>query len=96
VSDVDDLPFAAAPEGSVVLGSSDLDGWTDALRALYEDRARVASMGAAARSFVREWHSPEVNARSRELVYLGESTPEPRTDPGVAVAAGRPDVRGRD
>jgi colanic acid/amylovoran biosynthesis glycosyltransferase len=69
VSDHDDLPFAAAPEGSLVLPSDGVDAWAEALAALHEDRSRVESMGRAAATFVRERNSPAVNVREREAVY---------------------------
>jgi glycosyltransferase involved in cell wall biosynthesis len=72
VSDTDDLPFVTAPKGGIVLGSTDVERWADALTALYENPAQMARMGVHAERFVREEHSPDANARAREQVYLGE------------------------
>jgi glycosyltransferase involved in cell wall biosynthesis len=69
VSDHDDLPFVAAPDGAIVLPPLDVDAWAEALDGLYNDRARVEGMGAAARSFVRRRHAPAVNALRREEIY---------------------------
>ena len=69
VSDHDDLPFVAAPEGSIVLPATDVAGWADALRALAESPDRAKRMGEAAQTFAREMHSPAANARARESVY---------------------------
>jgi colanic acid/amylovoran biosynthesis glycosyltransferase len=68
VSDHDDLPFVAAP-GSIVLAPRDVDGWTDALRALYESPAEVDRMRDAAIAFAQKEHSPAANADGRERVY---------------------------
>ena len=68
VSEHDDLPFAAAP-GSVVLPPDDVDAWAEALAELYEDRARLSSMGKEAAIFARAEHSPAVNLHGREAVY---------------------------
>jgi colanic acid/amylovoran biosynthesis glycosyltransferase len=69
VSDHDDLPFAAAPGGSVVLPPDDVDAWAEALAELHEDRARLRSMGQAAAAYARERNSPAANVRDREAVY---------------------------
>jgi colanic acid/amylovoran biosynthesis glycosyltransferase len=69
VSDHDDLPFVAAPDGAIVLPPLDVDAWAEALDGLYNDRTRVEGMGVAARSFVRGRHAPAVNALRREEIY---------------------------
>ena len=69
VSDHDDLPFVAAPEGSIVLPSEPVEAWADALRMLYESPDRLEAMGAAAAAFVRAHHTPAANVAARELVY---------------------------
>jgi colanic acid/amylovoran biosynthesis glycosyltransferase len=69
VSDHDDLPFVAAPEGAVVLRPRDIEGWSEALLELYRAPERVQTMSAAARTFVRDRHSPRANARARESIY---------------------------
>jgi glycosyltransferase involved in cell wall biosynthesis len=72
VSDHDDLPFVAAPEGSLTIPCRAVDQWAEALRALYADRSVVDRMSAAASAFAREKHSPKANAAAREAIY--EST----------------------
>jgi colanic acid/amylovoran biosynthesis glycosyltransferase len=69
VSDHDDLPFVAAPGASVVLQPRAIDDWAAALLSLYQDPARTAAMGNQARTFAEAEHSPEANARRRELLY---------------------------
>jgi hypothetical protein len=69
VSDHDDLPFVAAPDGAVVLAAQAVEDWADALRMLYDDPGRLARMSRAAEEFVAERHSPSANARGREEVY---------------------------
>jgi colanic acid/amylovoran biosynthesis glycosyltransferase len=69
VSDHDDLPFVAAPEGSVILSPTAIDAWAEALRELSGSPARLERMGAAARQYARAYHSPEENVRQREAVY---------------------------
>lgn len=69
VSDHDDLPFVAAPDGSLTLPPTDVDAWSDALRALADDPTRLEHMGAAAERFARAHHSPEANAAAREALY---------------------------
>lgn len=69
VSDHDDLPFVAAPDGSVTLPPTDVDAWAEALRALASDPPRLERMGAAAEEFARAHHSPEANAGAREEIY---------------------------
>jgi glycosyltransferase involved in cell wall biosynthesis len=69
VSDHDDLPFVAAPGGAIILPARNLDLWAEALRALYDDPARVNAMGRASREFARRLHAPEVNIAKREYVY---------------------------
>ena len=70
VSTHDDLPFVAAPEGAIVLAPDDIDGWADALRALYADPQRLQAMGESARRHARTRHSPADNLRAREQIYL--------------------------
>jgi colanic acid/amylovoran biosynthesis glycosyltransferase len=82
VSDHDDLPFVAAPGGSMTLPASDVDAWADALRALYDDPAPLPEMGASAAAFARAQHSPEGNAAAREGIYAelaGRSVPRERS-----------------
>jgi colanic acid/amylovoran biosynthesis glycosyltransferase len=69
VSDHDDLPFIAAPGGSIVLPSADVDAWADALHSLYENPGQLGSMGDAGALFARANHSPEGNAVAREAIY---------------------------
>lgn len=69
VSTHDDLPFAAAPNGSIVLEDRDRTTWAEAMRELYEQPAKLSSMGEAARDFARSMHGPEANAIGREAVY---------------------------
>jgi colanic acid/amylovoran biosynthesis glycosyltransferase len=69
VSDHDDLPYVAAPEGSIVLPATAVDEWADALRSLYDAPARLDRMGAAAAAFAQSEHSPTANAHRRERVY---------------------------
>jgi colanic acid/amylovoran/stewartan biosynthesis glycosyltransferase WcaL/AmsK/CpsK len=69
VSDHDDLPFVAAPDGATVLPPTDVDAWADALRGLYENPTRLDAMGEAGAAFARANHSPEGNARVREAIY---------------------------
>jgi len=69
VSNHDDLPFVAAPEGSIVLPPLDVDSWATALVTLYDAPEELERMGAAAAEFVRRWHSISENTRSRERVY---------------------------
>jgi colanic acid/amylovoran/stewartan biosynthesis glycosyltransferase WcaL/AmsK/CpsK len=69
VSDHDDLPYVAAPEGSIVLPPTDIAAWADGLRALYESPSLLTTMGDAGSTFVRAKHSPEGNAQAREAVY---------------------------
>jgi glycosyltransferase involved in cell wall biosynthesis len=69
VSDHDDLPFVAAPEGSVVIDAHGVDAWTETLWELYRSPERVDAMSSAARNFARAHHSPDANARAREAVY---------------------------
>jgi colanic acid/amylovoran biosynthesis glycosyltransferase len=69
VSDHDDLPFVAAPEGSVILSPTAIDAWAEALRELAGSPERLERMGAAARQHARAHHSPEENVRQREAVY---------------------------
>ena len=69
VSSHDDLPFVAAPAGSVVLSPDDVDAWAETLRELHRSPERVEHMAAAARAFARAHHSPEENARERDAVY---------------------------
>jgi colanic acid/amylovoran/stewartan biosynthesis glycosyltransferase WcaL/AmsK/CpsK len=69
VSDHDDLPFVAAPEGTVILAPTAIDAWAETLRELSGSPARLERMGAAARQYARTYHSPEENVRQREAVY---------------------------
>jgi len=69
VSSHDDLPFVAAPDGSVVLSPTDVDAWAETLRELHRSPGRVEEMAAAARGFARAHHSPEENTRERDAVY---------------------------
>ncbi len=69
VSDHDDLPFVAAPDGAIVLATQAVGDWADALRMLYDDPGRLARMSRAAEAFVVNRHSPSANARAREEVY---------------------------
>jgi colanic acid/amylovoran biosynthesis glycosyltransferase len=69
VSDHDDLPFVAAPDGAIVLATQAVGDWADALRMLYDDPGRLARMSRAAEAFVANRHSPSANARAREEVY---------------------------
>ena len=69
VSAHDDLPFLAAPGGSVVLPPDDLDAWAEVLLGLYRDRGRLAAMRPAAKAFARAHHSPVANVRARESIY---------------------------
>ncbi len=68
VSTHDDLPFVT-PADSIVLEPDDLDGWSEALRAMYDDPARLEVASRSARHFAREHHSPAVNVRAREAIY---------------------------
>jgi hypothetical protein len=83
VSHHDDLPFVAAPNGSLVLGS-EVDQWAQALRSLYEDEAALTRMSAAARVFARKYHSPATNAAARLSIYTGNLSPphDPTPDLG--------------
>lgn len=69
VSDHDDLPFVAAPDGSTVLPPTDVDAWAEALRSLYDNPTLLDAMGDAGALFARANHSPEGNARAREAIY---------------------------
>ncbi|MEJ7784520.1 MAG: glycosyltransferase [Solirubrobacteraceae bacterium] len=69
VSDHDDLPFVAAPEGSVVLPALDVEPWAEALEGLYRDSARLAGMAHSAEAFACANHSPARNVAAREAVY---------------------------
>jgi colanic acid/amylovoran biosynthesis glycosyltransferase len=69
VSDHDDLPFVAAPLGSIVLPSDDVPRWAEALRSLYSDEARLNRMALEAETFVREQHAPDRTLAAREDVY---------------------------
>jgi colanic acid/amylovoran biosynthesis glycosyltransferase len=69
VSHHDDLPFVAAPDGSIRLEAGDVDAWAEALRTLYESPRLLESMGDAGAAFARANHSPEGNARAREAIY---------------------------
>jgi colanic acid/amylovoran/stewartan biosynthesis glycosyltransferase WcaL/AmsK/CpsK len=69
VSDHDDLPFVAAPDGSVVVPPTRVDQWADAIRDLYEHRDRTSGMGVEASTFVRKHHSSAANADARETIY---------------------------
>ena len=81
VSDQDDLPFVSAPEGSVVIDSVDSRVWADALVELFGSPGNLQRMSEAARSFVRDYHSPEKTSSERESVYLrGSSQSNERGD----------------
>lgn len=69
VSAHDDLPFVAAPGGSVVLPPDDIDAWAETLLGLYRDRGRLEAMRPAAEAFARAHHSPLANLRAREAIY---------------------------
>lgn len=69
VSTHDDLPFVAAPDGSIVLEEQAPSVWAEALEAVYADPTRRASMATHARRFAHDYHSPEANARERESLY---------------------------
>ncbi|OJU96165.1 MAG: hypothetical protein BGO23_01180 [Solirubrobacterales bacterium 67-14] len=69
VSAHDDLPFVAAPNGSITLETRSPHSWSDALRSLYEQPAKLEAMGVAAREFARSKHGPEANAVGREEIY---------------------------
>jgi colanic acid/amylovoran biosynthesis glycosyltransferase len=69
VSDHDDLPFAAAPGGSVVLPPTDVDAWAGALRAAYDDPGALAEMGRKGAAFSKENNSPQANSAMRESIY---------------------------
>jgi colanic acid/amylovoran/stewartan biosynthesis glycosyltransferase WcaL/AmsK/CpsK len=73
VSEHDDLPFVAAPEGSLCLPPTDVDGWAEALQTLYDNPTLLDSMGAAGAAFARANHSPEGNAAAREAIYANLS-----------------------
>jgi colanic acid/amylovoran biosynthesis glycosyltransferase len=69
VSDHDDLPFVAAPDGSVVLGARNVEAWAEVLSELYRDPDRLAAMAAEAARFARAHHSPAANRDTRERIY---------------------------
>ena len=69
VSTHDDLPFVVPPDGATVLPERDVNVWADALRALYEQPARLNEMGEIAQEFARANHSLEGNALAREAIY---------------------------
>lgn len=69
VSDHDDLPFVAAPNGSMVVPPLDVDRWAEALASLYDDRSGLEVMGAAANAFARQAHAPSLNLAAREAIY---------------------------
>jgi colanic acid/amylovoran biosynthesis glycosyltransferase len=69
VSDHDDLPFVAAPDGSLVLPATDVDAWAEALQALYQSPSSLREMGGSAMAFAKAHHSPEANAAAREALY---------------------------
>lgn len=73
VADHDDLAWVAAPQGAVILSSTDIDGWAEALRGLHDDPGRLERMGAASSTFVRAHHSPAANLAAREAIYLEAS-----------------------
>ncbi len=70
VSDHDDLPFVAPPGSSIVLPALDIDGWADALRALYDDAQRLDAMAREAEAFAKANHDPATNLAAREAVYV--------------------------
>ena len=76
-SDHDDLPFVAAPGGSIVLPPTRVDLWGEALADLYHNPARTAALGASASRFAREHHSSAENAAKREAVYSAVSNDRP-------------------
>jgi colanic acid/amylovoran biosynthesis glycosyltransferase len=69
VSDHDDLPFITGPEGSIVLPDRSVDAWATVLRELYADPDRLLKLSPVAAQFVREHHSPRMNATERERIY---------------------------
>jgi colanic acid/amylovoran biosynthesis glycosyltransferase len=73
VSGHDDLPFVAAPAGSIVLPPTDVDSWADALQSLYDDPNALEAMGSSASAFARANHSPEANCLAREAIYCAAS-----------------------
>jgi colanic acid/amylovoran biosynthesis glycosyltransferase len=73
VSDHDDLPFVAAPGGSVVLNATDEEQWAEALRSLYENPGELTRMGLVAGQFAAAYHSPGANAAARKLIYTGRA-----------------------
>lgn len=69
VSDHDDLPFVAAASGSVVVPSTAVDDWAEAMLSFYQAPEKLKTMSAAAEAFARAHHSPEANVIARENVY---------------------------
>jgi colanic acid/amylovoran biosynthesis glycosyltransferase len=69
VSDHDDLPFVAAPGGSITLPPRAVEQWADALRSLYESPSLIDKMGSVSAAFAASEHSPKANAERRERVY---------------------------
>ena len=69
VSDHDDLPFAAAPDGSIVLPALDLEPWAESLASLYHDPSRLDGMAAAATAFAKRNNDPRQNLEAREAIY---------------------------
>jgi colanic acid/amylovoran biosynthesis glycosyltransferase len=71
VSDHDDLPFVAAPDGSIVLPALAIDRWAEALRDLYENQPKLDAMATRAMTFAKRHHAPATNLAERERVYEG-------------------------
>jgi colanic acid/amylovoran biosynthesis glycosyltransferase len=69
VSDHDDLPFVAAPNGSIVLPPLNVDRWAESLAALYDSSAELDAMAGRATEFAQDKHAPTVNLAAREAVY---------------------------
>lgn len=69
VSDHDDLPYVAAPGGSIVLPPLAVDRWAEALRGLYESTSQLSAMAERAEQFAKLHHTPAANLTARESIY---------------------------
>jgi colanic acid/amylovoran biosynthesis glycosyltransferase len=69
VSDHDDLPFVAAPDGAIVLGALEVERWAEALVDLYSTPQKLDVMAANAERFVKAKHAPAANLSAREAIY---------------------------
>jgi len=69
VSEHDDLPFVAAPEGTLIVPGHDIAGWAEAMLSLYDARPALNTMEQAARTFARTYHAPLENAEARDRIY---------------------------